>query len=129
MQSELFITVEDGFVQVIAEGDKDFSFSTRLWTDVSRVCRENNCYKVLGIANSTKTLTTAEAFDHVQLFEDLKISSEYRIAWVEHNPKAYDTISLIETLLKDRGFEVRLFPEVNQAKSWLLGTRQARADS
>ncbi len=85
MQNEFAVTFEGNCVQVISDGDKDFAFATRLWSDVAKVCEQHDCFNVLGIANTTKPIEAFEAFDHAKLFEDLNIVRPYRIAWVELN--------------------------------------------
>ena len=119
MANELVITFEGDHIQVLSDGAKDFEFSTRLWTGVVGACEENDCFNVLGIANTTKPLETMEAFDHGKLFQELGISRKYRIAWVEQNPKGYDAAHLVESVLYNRGFLARLFPNVEQARKWL----------
>ncbi len=120
LKNELKVTFEEKFVKVISNGEKNFAFSTRLWTEVSACCVANNCFKVLGIANTTTPLRTIEAFNHAQLFIDLDIDSRYRIAWVELNPEGRDTVNFIETVLFNRGLPGRIFSTASEAIAWLL---------
>lgn len=61
MENELKITFEGGFIQVISNGEKDFEFAKKCWTAVVKVCKENNIYRVLGIANTTLPISPSEA--------------------------------------------------------------------
>ena len=120
MKNEIIITYEGDYVQVISNGDKNFENSKKLWTNVVKTCQENNCLKILGIANTGKTLKTMEAYQHAELFRELCLTHDYRIAWVELNPDAYDTTYFVETVLVNRDFPGRLFADESQAKTWLL---------
>ena len=52
--------------------------------------------------------------------EQLGITGDYRIAWVELNPKAFDAVYFVETVLVNRGYMARLFSDVDEAKEWLF---------
>jgi hypothetical protein len=126
MKNELKITFEGDYVLAIANGEKDFEFSTKLWTEVVQACRENSCLKVLGIANTTKPLRTMEAYQNAVLFRNLGLTHDFRIAWVELNEESFDSSYFAETVLVNRGMPVRLFTEESQAKEWLLGDSSNR---
>lgn len=112
-------------MQVLSNGEKNYEFASRLWSQTVDACRENECFKILGIAKTTIPVQTMEAYDHVELFQQLGITPEFRIAWVELNAEAYKTTYFIETVLSNRGFPGRLFSDISEAKEWLLGERDA----
>ena len=120
MKNEIIITFEDDYVQAIANGEKDFEYATKLFTQIVQACEENDCKKVLGLADTTKPLRTMEAYQMAELFRELGLTHEYRIAWVELNADSYDSTYFAETVLVNRGMPVRLFPDEVQAKKWLL---------
>jgi len=121
MKNELVVTYEGDHIRVIADGEKDYDFALRLWTDVREASIKHGCFKILGIANTTVPLSTADAYDHAEIFSQLSITAKYRIAWVELNSEAYDTMHFVETVLKNRGLQGHLFSDISQAKEWLLG--------
>ena len=120
MKKEIIITFEGAYVQVVANGDKDFEYATELWTSVVKACQQYDCLKILGISTTGKPLKTMEAYQHAELFRELGLTHDYRIAWVELNPDAYETTYFVETVLVNRGFPGRLFEDEVQAKKWLL---------
>jgi len=120
MHNKLEITFEGDHVRVLSEGDKDFAFSVKLWTDVSELCRQQDCFNVLGIATTNSPLEAVEGYDHARLFRDLGIDHKYRIAWVEKSDAGRDIIEFIETVLSNRGLPGRLFESVEEAEDWLL---------
>ena len=121
MENELIITFENEFVQVISNGEKNYEFSYKLWSNTIKVCQENGCFKILGIAKTIKPVSTLDAFDHGKLFSELGINNKYKIAWVELNPNSKDTVKFIETILLNRGLPGTVFDDIDEATTWLLG--------
>ena len=117
---EINISFEGDHILVRSDGAKDFEVSTMLWTKVAKSCEEHQCFRVLGVANSTIPLEVMDAYDHARLFESLRIDHRFRIAWVELNPDAIDIIAFVETVLGNRGLPGKVFAEVEEAKDWLL---------
>jgi hypothetical protein len=120
MKHELIITFENDYVQIISNGEKSFESSLKIWTNAVKVCQKHNCFKVLGVASSTKMHTTIESYQHGALFHQINIDHKFKIAWVELNPDAISSIKFIETVLLNRGYNVKLFQDVEEAKTWLL---------
>ncbi len=120
MTNQIDVTFEGDYIRVLSDGEKSIDFARRLWSEVSALCKKHNCFKVLGVANTTLPLGIMDAYDHGELFRQLDISSQYRIAWIEQNAEAGDSVRLVETVLYNRGVTVRLFSKVADAKRWLL---------
>jgi hypothetical protein len=121
VKNELIITFEGDHIQILSNGEKNYEFSKRVWSEAVVVCKKNNCYDILGIADTTVPLTASEGYEHADLFEQLGIDDRYRIAWVEKNAEAYQAVYFVETVLFNRGFPGRVFLDVAEAKEWLLG--------
>ena len=121
MKNELIITFEGDYIQIISNGEKNYEFSKRVWSGAMVACEKNNCYNILGIADTTVPLTALEGYEHADLFEQLGIDDKYRIAWVEKNAEAYQAVYFVETVLFNRGFPGRVFLDVGDAEEWLLG--------
>ena len=122
MKNKLTISFEGDHVLVLAEGDKDMEFAEDLWTQVSDLCRAENCFNVLAISRSSRTLEALDAYEYTRLYRKLGIDRRYRIAWVELEPHATDMASFIDTILSDCGFGDRFFLSEAEAREWLLGT-------
>jgi hypothetical protein len=123
MKNQLEITFEGEYIKVLSNGEKDLEFASRLWSQTVDACQKYDCFKILGIAETTSPVTTIEAFDHADLFKKIGITSKYRIAWVELNPEAYKTTDFIETVLSNRSLPGRLFSDESEAKKWLMSER------
>ncbi|HFB67007.1 MAG TPA: hypothetical protein ENJ60_15850 [Aeromonadales bacterium] len=115
------VTFEGQYVFVSSEGDKNMTNAKLLWTEIARVCNESHCFKVLGVSHSENPFSITESFQFAELFKALGITNTFKVAWVETNPKAQNTLNLVENVLHRRGLiEGRMFRDINQAKIWLL---------
>lgn len=125
MGHELNIIVREKYVEIISKGEKSYETSLNLWNRAVEVCKENNCYKVLGIATSSKAPSTIDSYKHADLLHNFNIDYTFKIAWVELNPEEYEGIKFLENVLFNRGMNVKLFQDVETAKSWLLDEENA----
>jgi hypothetical protein len=115
---------KDKYIEVRSDGEKDYQFAVSLWNEVVKICRKHNCYHVLGIAKTTIPVTTMEGYKQYQLLNEVGITSQYRIAWVELNPEVYSTYRFIENVLHNRGmYNIKLFSDIEVAKKWLLNNQ------
>jgi len=117
------ITFEGDHIRVESRGDKSIESARELFSALVDACIENDCYKVLGIAESRTVIPIMEGFDVVALFRELGINTKYRIAWVELNPKAVKTVKFVDAALFNRLLPGRVFMTEAEAKTWLLGSR------
>ena len=119
MKNQIVVSYEGDYVQVLSDGKKDYQFANKLWTEVVKKCKEKNCYRVLGIAQTSRPVTSDEAYHHKDLFKDIGIDASYRIAWVELEKSAFNTAYFAVSVLFSNGFDVRLYKQVSDAVLWL----------
>ncbi len=121
MSYEMSVVFTGDYVEAHSIGDKSYQTAVTLWSEILAVCDEHNCYKVLGIGESSKGMTTMDAMSHEQLFKDFEITHKFKIAWVELNKEAVASMKFLETVLLNRGLlNGMLFSTVEEAKRWLL---------
>lgn len=120
MRNNLEISFEGDHIRVISDGDKDYQFQNRLWQEVAAACEEHDCFRVLGISNTSTPLEAVESYETTRIFRDLKIDRRYRIAWVELNDESRDMAEFIVTVLSNRGLPGQLFVTEEEAKKSLL---------
>lgn len=125
MRNKLVVTFEGDHVRVISDGEKDYEFQERLWDEVAAVCERHDCYRVLGIAHTTKPPEVIEGYDTARMMRERNITHKYRIAWVEYSEDALDVIEFVVTVLINRGLPGRLFPNEEAAREWLFEDRDA----
>lgn len=115
------VTFEGDHVLAIADGDKDYRYMERLWREIAMTCDTHDCYNVLGLAHTTTPVEAVEGYDLPALYRELGIGHHYRIAWVEHDEDARDTVEFVQTVLANRGLPGLLFDTEEEARAWLLG--------
>lgn len=120
MQNTLKVTFEGDHVLVIADGDKDHSYMDTMWRTAIAACEANNCFRLLGIGNTTTPVEIVDGYDLPSLFRELNVDGRYRIAWVEQDEDARDVVDFIATVLANRGLPGRVFDTEAEAKDWLL---------
>ena len=121
MSYEMSVVFMGEYVEARSIGDKSYQTAVILWQEIIKTCDEHNCYKVLGIGESTTGISTMDAMNHGKLFKDFAIANKFKIAWVELNKEAVGSMKFLETVLMNRGMlNGMLFPDVEEAKRWLL---------
>lgn len=115
------ITFEGDHIKAELRAHKSIDWARRFWPEVVKACDENSCYRVLGLSESLSVIPPMDGFDFVELFRELGIDTKYRIAWVEVNPEALETVQFVDNTMYNRGLPGRLFPTEAEAKAWLLG--------
>ena len=123
MTNRMTISFEGDHIRAESYGEKSMEWSRKLFASIVEACEKHDCYRVLGVAESTKAVTILEGFDHVNLFRELGISTKYRIAWVELNPSAIKTVRFVDAALFNRLLPGRVFSSEEEAKSWLFGDK------
>lgn len=123
MDETMTITFEGDHIRVESRSEKSIEWSRQLWTAVVEACEANDCYKVLGISESLTVMPIMDGFDHVALFRELGINTKYRIAWVELNPEALQTVRFVDAALFNRLLPGRLFMTEEKARTWLFGSK------
>ena len=120
MKTEIEVTFENDYIKIITIGEHNLDIARKIWSKAVETCVSHNCYKILGIANTTKPISILDGYDHSELFRELGINHKYRIAWVELNSKVIEKYKFIETVLQNRGFPGKLFKDIKEAKNWLF---------
>ena len=121
MSYEMSVTFMGDYVEARSIGDKSYQTAVSLWGEIAKVCAEHDCYKVLGVGESTTPMSTMDAMNHTNIFQDFSITRKYHVAWVELNREAVGSMKFLETVLLNRGLlNGKLFHDAAEAKRWLL---------
>jgi len=119
--NHITVSFEGDHVLVLTDGDKDYEFLEKLWSKIARACEKHNCFRILGVANTGTPIEAVDAYELPRIFREHNIDSRYRLAWVELNEEAADTITFIASILQNRDLPGRQFSTVEEAREWLLG--------
>ena len=120
MSYEMEVTFMGDHIEARSIGEKSYQTAEKLWTEITRVCLKQDCYKVLGIAVSTRQMSVMDSINHDELFKKFGVTPKYKIAWTESNRNEFDKLKNLETILVNRGFRGKVFADVEEARAWLL---------
>ena len=123
MRDEIIVEYKGSHVYAAMYGKNNYDLSLELWRRIVAVCKQYNCFNFLGENFTTEELSTMDAFDHLKILEEVGITFQYRIAWVDQKTPTAKGLEFVETVVvKNRGLaNGRLFSNVEEAKRWLLG--------
>ena len=105
-------------------GRLDNSMVAKIASETARLAIENNCYLVLNDAReATFSLSTTEIYNLpgliMGIFEDTGISV-YKFKRALVFASGIDDVTFFETVSKNRGHNVTLFRNIDEARKWLL---------
>ncbi|MEZ5427738.1 MAG: hypothetical protein R2747_15825 [Pyrinomonadaceae bacterium] len=88
---------------------------------VVAACNEHQCRNVLAISFMKNPLGVINTYKLAEMFREVGFTHIHRMAYVDLNPDTQSDNEFAETVLLNRGLEARLFVDVEEGKSWLLG--------
>ena len=123
MRDEIIVEYKGDYIYAEMHGKNNYDLSLELWRRIMAACKQYNCFNILGENFTTEELSTMDAYDHLRILEEVGITLQYRIAWVNQREETARGIEFVETVVvKNRGLaNGRLFSNVEEAKRWLLG--------
>jgi len=122
VRDEIIVEYKDNYIHVRHYGKNNYDISLDLWRRVMAACEQYNCFNILGENYTTTELSTMDAFNHLKILELVGLTLKHRVAWVSHVKETTRGIEFVETVMKNRGLvNGRLFPNIEEAKCWLLG--------
>ena len=82
-------------------------------------CRRHGLKRILVELNQRLPLSDASQYLLVERLPALGLTHEHRIALVHHTSGLYQANDMIDLVAKNRGINVRNFPDVRSATEWL----------
>jgi hypothetical protein len=123
MRDEIIIEYKGSYIYAALYGKNNYDISLELWRRIMAACKQYNCFNILGENYTTEELSTMDAYDHLKILEEVGLTLQYRVAWVDQATATARGLEFVETVVvKNRGLaKGRLFSNVEEAKRWLLG--------
>jgi hypothetical protein len=114
------ISHSDSLVQVQVTGTIDEDSTRELWAAIVKACDKFDCYDILGTSRLDQAFSTMTGFSHSEIFTDVGVTLEHRIAWVDLNGESEDVLEFTESVLVNRAkLNGGLFPSIEAARKWL----------
>jgi hypothetical protein len=123
MRDEMIVEYKGNYVYAAMYGKNNYDLSLELWRRIMAACKQYNCFNILGENFTTEELSTMDAYDHLRILEEVGLTLQYRVAWVDQATPTARGLEFVETVVvKNRGLaNGRLFSNIEDAKRWLLG--------
>jgi hypothetical protein len=123
MRDEIVIEYKGSYIYAALYGKNNYDISLELWRRIMAACKQYNCFNILGENYTTEELSTMDAYDHLKILEEVGLTLQYRVAWVDQATATARGLEFVETVVvKNRGLAYgRLFSNVEEVKRWLLG--------
>lgn len=127
MRDEIVVEYnQEGYVHLRHYGKNNYDISLEAWRRIMALCKEHNCFKILGENYGTEELSTMDAFNHIKIVELVGLTRRHCVAWVNYVKETSMGFEFVETVVVTNRCLAngRLFPTVEEAKRWLLGRKE-----
>lgn len=122
MSYQVELSAESDWIHVQIKGTANYDNAKEIWLKIIEFCKLHHCYKILGVQRTSNEMSTTDAWKHTSIFSELGINGKYKIAWVDLNPRTYETTKFIRQVLSNRSLGYgKIFNDTEKAKHWLLG--------
>ena len=122
MRDDITIEHKGEYVHVQHYGKDSYAIALGMWRDIVAACEKHQCFNILCETFTTDELSATDCYRHIELFPEIGVTIQHRIAWVHHVDKTRAGIEMIETVLRNRNLaDVQLFANIEDARKWLLG--------
>jgi hypothetical protein len=120
MELDIDIKPNGQYLLVRYTGPNSPEISRQANQKILDACDEFECFNILVIAYLENSLKVLENYNLYEMFKEFGFSSRHKMACVEQNPHTHQSTLFAETVLVNRGMNVRLFREREEAEKWLL---------
>lgn len=119
---DLKLEVEEKYIHLVVKGYDTYENSLSMWKQTVELCNKANKFYIFGESYRINPVSVLENMSTYEIFKEAKVTNKFKIAWVDHNAKTYDSTRVAETALINRGISyARLFRTKEEALNWLLG--------
>lgn len=122
MTSNFTVTFKGTFIRVDHPRGYELTDQgiTEFWQELAETCREYQCFKVLAIWVAPKRrLSVMNSFDSGSTVSQLLAGVKLACCFHEYEPD--DQTELFVNVAYNRGVNIALFTEENEALCWLVG--------
>ena len=109
-------------VEISGEREKEklINDASEVWREIAKVNREKGLMKILVLSSATGKYPIFDALMINQNLAAFGVQRKWKIAFVNLDQVSFPEVKVAEMIAINRGFNIRIFPEENNARSWLL---------
>jgi hypothetical protein len=124
MTYKVNIEEQQNYIRVEVSGKripgKETDDAIRVWASVAETCRKKNITRILAINNIPGRLPALAAYSLAESPEEFGWSRHFKLTVVDVNEDSRKDNLFTETVAVNRGYNVKIFDNENDAKEWLL---------
>jgi len=119
MAYEMSVDLHDNHIHVILVGEDDLPAIREFWAKISEILRNNPHRKLLMEERLLGSMHDSDIHEWSEFMRSLHLPPDTKIAFSYPEERASE-YRFAETLLINRGFITKIFPDVGDARTWLL---------
>ncbi|MDT8323711.1 MAG: hypothetical protein RRA94_06355 [Bacteroidota bacterium] len=90
------------------------------WSTIAAYCIEHGHSRILGVVHLKEALNPMAAYEVAHAPHLFGWKHAFRLALVYPEPEVFESNRLTETILTNRGYQIRVFSEEEEALRWLM---------
>ena len=128
MPYDFAVDAERDYLRVEVSGNRSPDIEQGLrdimtvWSRVTDICRETNTEKVLAVLQLKGEVPVMGSYNVVTHADQFGWSRRLRMAVVDLNDESREGNRFTETVAVNRGYQIKVFDNENDAKDWLSDT-------
>lgn len=124
MPHEITFHDEGKYLRVVLHGHRtprrEGAALIETWSTVAAYCGEHNHTRILGVVNIQEPLEPMAAYEVGHAPHLFGWKHTFRLALVYPERIVFESNRLTETILTNRGYQIKVFVDENNALQWLL---------
>jgi hypothetical protein len=113
----------DNIIEVYVQGDLTLQRIKEIVSEVLKACKEQNCLFILSdFREAVVKLSTMEIYELPKVLSEMAVSSGlvvYKLRRAFVAQKRLDDLEFFETVTANKGQNMKLFHDIDDAKEWL----------
>ena len=119
MSHELYYDSDIDCVVLRVDGVVTLNRVRKMAPEVARMCGETGCHLLLNdMSEATIDISVIGLFDSPSIMDESKVSRVIKRALVV--PPSFEEATFLENLSRNRGHDLMLFEDIEEAKNWLF---------
>ncbi len=124
MSYDLSIQDNQDYIKVVISGDRipgqEVADISAVLVEVAEYCKEKNSNKVLGVINLSGRLPTMASLNIINTTDSFGWDRKFKFALYDMNDDSRKDNLFTETVATNRGFQLKVFDNEQDANKWLL---------
>ncbi len=117
--TKLIFEKRDGYVYATYNGPSTLEIATEIFSQSIQAAKHHGVKRIMIGARLENVLSTEENYELASVFKDVGFKG-FKLAWVNLIQATVDRVEFVEYVLNTKGFDVKIFYNLDKGKKWLL---------